>query len=76
MPGFFFDTFTKCYFGQGGYADSVNNIDLIPKMMSKDEIRHRLELFQSVDRNDFYTDGKLDLEKAEKLGRLNQVLGF
>jgi len=54
----------------------MKNSELLPKMMGQEEVRQRLELLRACDRNDFYTDGKLDLSKARDLGILSQISGF
>lgn len=46
--------------------------DLISTMLPQ-EAEARLESLQNINRDDFYTDGKLDLAKAKRRGKLHQV---
>lgn len=56
--------------------DSKVKQEILDNLMSPSEVLERIECLENVDRRDFYTDGKLDLAKAERRGKLGQIKGF
>jgi len=58
----------------------MKNVEMISNMMThrttREEVILRLKSLENVDKDDFYTNGELDLNKAKELGKLHQISGF